>query len=404
MPTTPPAKTHASDDGRRCRGLAGVTATSGSDGSSACESGCSGPHGAGPDRRLSDGIHRAARSSTHAAAAPASSGGAATSTSSSTPKRGERVDVGLTRLAERHRQTECRPGHDPSRRHAALGSQRRTRRPASAGPSTLNPYQPSPQSATRRSAASLLPPSTIGMRPSRKRLRVDPHRVEVDELARRTVATSSRHSVRMASTYSAVRAARLVERDAERVEFLSRPADTDAEGEPAAATACREMAACLATRTGLCSGSRSTPVAMRIGRRCGRDEAEPDHRIEPIRVGGNGYPAVGGVRVARRRAVDHDDVLARPQRREAGPLGGPGHRVDDVSPGAGTDAEGVQSELHAVIVSRTDEQHSRPHQGADLDEFEPDVGEVSLRPPPLVTLEDRGGAAAQQRAHRRWSA
>ena len=58
----------------------------------------------------------------------------------------------------------------------------------------------------------------------------------------------------------------------------------------------------------------------------------------------------------RRRTVHHDDVFTRPQGREAGPLGSSGHGVDDVAPRAGTDSDGMQSELHAVMVSRTDEQ------------------------------------------------
>ena len=76
-------------------------------------------------------------------------------------------------------------------------------------------------------------------------------------------ATSSRHSVRMASTYSLVRAPRR------------------SNGTPSASNSSRDqpmpmpsvslpplsvssVAACLATSTGLCSGSSSTPVAIRM--------------------------------------------------------------------------------------------------------------------------------------------
>jgi hypothetical protein len=82
------------------------------------------------------------------------------------------------------------------------------------------------------------------------------------------------------------------------------------------------------------------------GRRGRGGEAQPDQRIQPIRFGGNGYPAVVAVGVARIGPVDHHDVLTRPERGEPAPFRGDGYLVDDVAPGAGADAEGMQSESH----------------------------------------------------------
>ena len=64
------------------------------------------------------------------------------------------------------------------------------------------------------------------------RLRIDPHRVEVDELA---VERGDVVAPQRADRVDVLLGARTstLERDAERVELLARPADADAEREPA---------------------------------------------------------------------------------------------------------------------------------------------------------------------------
>ena len=141
-------------------------------------------------------------------------------------------------------------------------------------PAMLNPYQPSAHATTRRSAASLLPPRTIGIPVLPTGFGLT--RTE-SKLTNSPVndATSSRHTVRIAATYSAVRAARR------------------SNGTPSASNSSRDhpmptpsvnrpphnvssVAACLATTTGLCSGSSSTPVARRI------DEVAAAAKLNPI--------------------------------------------------------------------------------------------------------------------------
>jgi hypothetical protein len=43
-------------------------------------------------------------------------------------------------------------------------------------------------------------------------------------------------------------------------------------------------------------------------------------------------------------------VLAAPQSREPGRVGGHGHGADDLGPAAGADAQGVQSNLEVAIA------------------------------------------------------
>jgi hypothetical protein len=88
------------------------------------------------------------------------------------------------------------------------------------------------------------------------------------------------------------------------------------------------------------AGGQADPAGRRGG------EAERDQRVQPVRRRRDRDAAVGGVRIARLRLVNHHHVLSRPQTGEAVALGGGGHRVDDVAAGAGADAEGVETALH----------------------------------------------------------
>ena len=148
----------------------------------------------------------------------------------------------------------------PAVRTAGLGEHGdAARRPPR--PSTLKPYQPSPNAATRRSAASLLPPTTTGTL-ARDRLRVHADPVEAHELAReRADVVAPQRAQRGDVLGGAPPPAR--EGHAERRELLGRPADAHTErASPPESTS--SVAACLAMTTGLCSGSSSTPVASWI--------------------------------------------------------------------------------------------------------------------------------------------
>ena len=205
------------------------------------------------------GIHSSANESTQSAAAAASSGGPATSTSSSTPRsaNSSTSEGRGSRSATANRSSdESRPrsSHSGADRSDVLGHR--------GGPVDVEsvpavaPLGHPPQGGVTVAAEH------DGDAAVAVRFRVDPHRVELANSPSKD-ATSSRHSVRMASTYSAARAARR------------------ANGTPSASNSSRDhpmpmpnvnrppdslssVAACLASSTGLCSGSSSTPVAMRI--------------------------------------------------------------------------------------------------------------------------------------------
>ena len=131
-------------------------------------------------------------------------------------------------------------------------------------PSTLNPYHPSPHAAARCSAASLLPPTTTGMQRSRTGLGFTRMASKATNSPSND-ATSSRHSVRIAATYSAVRAPRRANgTPSASNSSRDQPTPTPSVSRPPLRTS--SDAACLATSTGLCSGRSSTPVARAIVR------------------------------------------------------------------------------------------------------------------------------------------
>jgi hypothetical protein len=74
------------------------------------------------------------------------------------------VVLGAWGIRERHREVELRW---VATRGLAERAQPRDPFARADGIARLNPYQPAPVRAARRSAASLLPPTMIGMRPSR---------------------------------------------------------------------------------------------------------------------------------------------------------------------------------------------------------------------------------------------
>jgi hypothetical protein len=78
----------------------------------------------------------------------------------------------------------------------------------------------------------------------------------------------------------------------------------------------------------------------------GGNVAQAQQRIEPVRIGWDGDPAVGGIRVAGPRLVDENDMLPRPQGGESPGLGGRRHRPDDLRPRSGADTQRMQSHSH----------------------------------------------------------
>ena len=190
-------------------------------------------------------------------------GGASTRTNSSTPNSASAPTsptLGLRSATDSRNSARSRP--EAAHSCSSLSIRSRT----AATPSRLNPYQPSPHAATRSSAGSLLPPTTTGIRRSRTGLGLtliesNPTNFPSNE------ATSSRHNVRIAATYSAVRAARCSNGTPSAANSsLDHPTPTPRVSRPPLNRS--RLAACLATTTGLCSGSSSTPVATPI-----RDEA-----------------------------------------------------------------------------------------------------------------------------------
>ena len=96
--------------------------------------------------------------------------------------------------------------------------------------------------------------------------------------ARRLLAPQS---VRIARHVLRGALAAMLERHAERLEFLAGPADADPERSSRPPHSTSSEAACLASRTGLCSGTSSTPVAIPMRGPVnggGEDEAIGRHR------------------------------------------------------------------------------------------------------------------------------
>lgn len=177
--------------------------------------------------------------------------------------------------------------------------------------------------------------------------------------------TSSRHNVRMAATYSAVRAARR------------------ANGTPSASNSSRDQPMPHrgpAGRPRACPGSRPAwrpPPGCAPGQQhAGRDtdrrarrggEAEADHRVVPVRGRRHRDLPVRRVRVAGRRRVHHDHVLIGPQGGESTGLHRVSDSVDDLASSAGTDTEGrggqpALTDRCTCRSASSPAQNPRPHQ------------------------------------------
>ena len=217
-------------------------------------------------------------------------------------------------------------------------------RSGTAAASTLKPYQPSPIAATRRSAASLLPPTTTGTPRATGfgYTRIPSKRTNspANEL------TSSRHSVRSAATYSAVRRPRPAK-------GTPSAANSSAD-QPTPTPSVQPPAGEHVQRGGLLGHDHRVVLGeqqhaggeLDAGGHGGR-EGEGEERVEPVGVGGHGDAPVGRVRVPRRLRVEHHDVLARPQRGEPVLFGAERHGADDLRSRARADAERVQAQPHA---------------------------------------------------------
>ena len=130
------------------------------------------------------------------------------------------------------------------------------------------------------------------------------------------------------------------ERHPQCVEFLTGPTDPHAKGQSSPAEKV-ERRGLFGHDDRVVFGEQQHPGGEpdRGGGRGG--EGEGDRRVEPVRFGGNRDLLVGGVRVRRRRVVDHHDMLAAPQCAETTCLGFAGHGVDDVAACPGPDAQRV---------------------------------------------------------------
>ena len=197
----------------------------------------------------------------------------------------------------------------------------------------LKPYHPSPQRATRRSAASLLPPSRTGIPLFRSGFRV--HRMSANSCRLAQNTTRCHRATGYASQPRIQRFAHrdMSERHPSANSSRDQPIPTPRENRPAAEPV--KAGGLLTTITGLCSrGSSGTPVAI---------------PIVAVAAAANDSPIIGSINrrppvrrscrhrrtgVTRRRLVDHDDVLARPQCGEAVLLGRRGHGLDHRSFGA----------------------------------------------------------------------
>jgi hypothetical protein len=191
----------------------------------------------------------------------------------------------------------------PSSRHSSANTARRSR--TASTPARLNPYQPSPHAATRRSAASLLPLTTMGICRPRTGFgltRTDPKR----RARRRTTRRPHARPPASPQTYSAVRLPRR------------------ANGTPSAANSSRDqpiaiprvsrplervwrLAACLASNSGVCSGSSSTPVAAR--------SAASRPRQSSTRRAGQANRPLPSPRTVRRPSRDSATRTCQPSRR-----------------------------------------------------------------------------------------
>ncbi len=133
------------------------------------------------------------------------------------------------------------------------------------------------------------------------------------------------------------------ERHPERVELLLRPADADPEGEAAAAEQV-ERRRLLGDQDRVVLWEEEDAGRQRDRPGGGGGEAEASERIQPVGVGRDRDGAVLVVGIGRGRPVDHDHVLAGPEPGEAGVLGRPRHRIDDVPARARADSEGVETD------------------------------------------------------------
>ncbi len=187
------------------------------------------------------------------------SGGASTSTSSLTPaslRRATSWGCGDSIATA----TRTSAGSRPASRHSSFSRAIRSRTASML--ERLKPYQPSPIVATRRKAASLLPPNTTGTRRFRAGFGLTLTR-EKDTNSPANDATSSRHRTRIASRYSRAR----WPRRANGTPIASnssrdQPTPIPSVSRPPHRTS--RLATCLASSTGLCSGNSKTPVASPI--------------------------------------------------------------------------------------------------------------------------------------------
>lgn len=142
-----------------------------------------------------------------------------------------------------------------------------------------------------------------------------------------------------------------LERDAERAEFLGKPADADAEDQAAAGEAveCRRLLG-EHQRVALRQDDHARRQAKR--RRVRGDPGEPDERIGDRRALAAGHPPRWVVGIAGLVAGRHDDVLDRPQRFEAGALRRTREGRRDLRLREWTDVRERDAELHGHLSRR----------------------------------------------------
>jgi hypothetical protein len=179
--------------------------------------------------------------------------------------------------------------------------------------------------------------------------RIDPHGVEPDELAVERSHVIPPQGPHGRDVFGSARGAPL-ERHTQRVEFLTRPADADAEREPTTAQGVQRRRL-FGDQHRIVLRQQQHAGRDADARRGGGGETQSDHRVDSVGGGRHCDLTIVGIRIAGPWAVHHHDMLTRPQRGETTPLRRRRERIDHRAVGSRTDAQNVQSQPHRAIVS-----------------------------------------------------
>ena len=151
----------------------------------------------------------------------------------------------------------------------------------------------------------------------------------------------------MASTYSRLRLARPrkgIPRAANSSE--DHPIPTPSTNRPWESTS--RLAACLATRTGLCWGKQQDPRPDADSRGERGHEGQRHQGIEPVGIGGDGDPSHRRHTGTANRGDPPSRRAPRTRASRTRTVGHRGHGLDHRRIGSGTDAQGVQADAHLL--------------------------------------------------------